>query len=901
MSLSPGQKLAHYEVIEAIGKGGMGEVYRARDTKLGRDVAIKVPPQELADDEGRLARFAREATALAALDHPNIVQVFSVERENDIHFITMQLVHGKTLTELLPNDGFPLSRFFDIAIPLADAVAAAHLENITHRDLKPDNMMVSDDGRVKVLDFGLAKPTSGFAGGAADSALPTLEKTAAGAIFGTLSYMSPEQAEGKTVDHRTDIFSLGIIFFEMLTGRRPFAGETPLAILSAIANDIPQPLTVLDPKIPRELSRTVQRCLVKEPLRRAQSALDIRNELDQIRTELGSGELQVAIPAVGRNPSDRSPESVPSTRGLKAAIAVLAFGLIASLSSMLLPLSGQATDRPSSSDHNSLAGARFSKMTDFDGSEVGAAISPDGRFVAFVSNRDGPLDVFVTQIGTGGFRNLTQGRDEFALGAVRSSGNGIGFNSDGSEIWFGGGPAQLRMRAVSLLGGPVRNFLGENVINVNWSSDDQRLVYQENSEGDPIYVADRNGTNSRLILGSTAGTHQHYPIWSTDGQWIYLVRGRPTTLEMNLWRLRPDGDELEQLTRRKLDVRYPTPLNETTVLYSARDADGAGPWLWEIDVETRESRRASIGLEQYSSVASSADRGRLVATVQNPRAELWSVPILDHQASERDAQPFADLPTARALAPRFGGSSLFYLSSQGSGDGLWRYEDGDVAEIWRGSETALLEPAAVSPDGESVVLLLRRDDAWRLHLLSADGAELRVLSESVDARGAAAWSPDGRWVVTGGSEAGVSGLFKIPIDGGASERIGDGEPLNPVWSPNGDLIVYAGAQVNLISPVLAVRPDGTSVELPSIEILRSGERIRFLPDGSGLIYMTGVESSQQDFWLLDLTTKKSRQLTRLDSSATMRTFDVTPSGDRIVFDRLRDDSDIVLIERAEAR
>jgi len=377
-----------------------------------------------------------------------------------------------------------------------------------------------------------------------------------------------------------------------------------------------------------------------------------------------------------------------------------------------------------------------------------------------------------------------------------------------------------------------------------------------------------------------------------------VVRGRPTTLEMDLWRVRKNGEDLEQLTRQKLDVRYPTPIDDRTVLYSARDADGAGPWLWAVDVETKVSRRASVGLEQYGSVAASADGLRLVATVQDPRAGLWSVPILDHPATESDAEPFADLQTARALAPRFGGSSLFYLSTRGSGDGLWRLRDGRSSEIWRGSETALLEPAAVSPDGESVVLLLRRDDGWRLHVLSADGAEVRVLSESVDARGSAAWSPDGRWIVTGGAVAGVQGLFKIPADGGVTERIADGEAMNPVWSPDGNLIVYAGAQVNVVTPLLAVHPDGVSVEMPEIEVFRSGERMRFLPDGSGLVYMRGLGPAQ-DFWLLDLATMKDRRLTHLDPNATMRTFDITPDGKRIVFDRLSEDSDIVLIELGE--
>ena len=203
-----------------------GRCLSGRRHQVGPQGRPQVLPPELAESEERRARFQREAKAIAALDHPNIVTVHSVEEAEGIHFITMQLVHGKTLTELLPKNGFPLNKFFEIAIPLADAVAAAHQEGITHRDLKPDNMMVGEDGRIKVLDFGLAKPTSGFVGGDADSALPTAAKTAEGVIVGTLNYMSPEQAQGKTVDARSDIFSLGIILFEMLTGRASVLGDT---------------------------------------------------------------------------------------------------------------------------------------------------------------------------------------------------------------------------------------------------------------------------------------------------------------------------------------------------------------------------------------------------------------------------------------------------------------------------------------------------------------------------------------------------------------------------------------------------------------------------------------------------------------------------------------------------
>ena len=858
----------------------MGEVYRAEDTKLGRDVAIKMLPEAVAGDAERLARFEREAKVLASLNHPNIAGIHQIEEAESKQLLVMELAQGNDLTHHISQGPLPLQKALSIAMQIAEALEAAHEKGIIHRDLKPANIKVGTDGRVKVLDFGLAKALDPTQEGAdlatgSPSMSPTLtaQMTQPGIILGTAAYMSPEQARGQNVDERSDIWSFGSVLWECLTGKTLFGGPTASDSIGAILQTEPD-WKDLPADTPPTVRRLLRRCLAKDPRNRLHHIADARIELAD---------------------SDPFPPTANgSTRGYKIAVTILAIALIASLIAVVLPIVQPPPDRSNLEIDNPLAGARFSKLTDFKGAQYDAAISPDGRFVTFVSDRDGPFEILVGQVGTGEFHNLASGEDEFALEDARAPVRSVGFNSDGSEIWLGGGPWR-RLRSVPLLGGPVRNFLGEHVVGVAWSPDGERIAYHERLAGDPLYVADRNGANAQMILGPPAGTHQHYPIWSVDGEWIYLVRGRPTSLEMDLWRVRADGEGLEQLTRRKLDVRYPTPIDDRTVLYIARDADGAGPWLWAVDVETQVSRRASVGLEQYGSVAASADGRRLVATVQDSRADLWSVPILDHPATESDAEPFVDLSTARALAPRFGGSSMFYLSSRGSGDGLWRLRDGRSAEIWRGSETALLEPAAVSPDGDSVILLLRRDDGWRLHVLSADGAQIRLLSESVDARGAAAWSPDGRWIVTGGSAAGVPGLFKIPVDDGAPERIADGEAMNPVWSPDGDLIVYAGAQVNVVSPLMAIRPDGDPVEIPEIEVFRDGERMRFLPDGSGLVYMRGLGPSQ-DFWILDLATMEDRRLTRLDPSTTMRTFDITPDGQRIVFDRLSLDSDIVLIE-----
>jgi Tol biopolymer transport system component len=302
-------------------------------------------------------------------------------------------------------------------------------------------------------------------------------------------------------------------------------------------------------------------------------------------------------------------------------------------------------------------------------------------------------------------------------------------------------------------------------------------------------------------------------------------------------------------------------------------------------------------LEQYTALAATADGRRLAASVVNAQVNLWSVPITDRIIEERDVQAFP-LPTMRALTPRFGGGSLFYLSSRDGADGLWSYRDGHALEVWNGSEGALQSPPALSADGSSVAFALKRAGKLQMHVIAADGTGLRPVSSEVDVRGAACWSPDGQWIVTAGSDHQGAGLFKLPVAGGSPVRIATGPFLDPVWSPRGDLIVYSGTQVFTVMPLLAVHPDGTPAKLPDISVQRAGERARFLPDGSALVYMLGSSTAAQDFWLLDLATMRSRRLTRLNNPAAMRTFDITPDGRQIVFDRLRENSDILLIDLA---
>ncbi|MGA9259324.1 MAG: protein kinase [Candidatus Sulfotelmatobacter sp.] len=291
MTLAAGTKFGPYEIQSPLGAGGMGEVYRATDTKLGRDVALKVLPGEMAQDPERLARFRREAKALAQLDHPNIVTIYSVEECDGIHFLTMQLVEGLPLDRVIPQGGLPFEQIVEIASALGDALAAAHDKGIVHRDLKPANVMVSNEGRVKVLDFGLAKDVG--ASDPADATLTSDHRTQAGMVMGTPAYMSPEQTSGRPLDHRTDIFSLGVLLHEMATGRRPFDGSSSAELVSAILRDNPPPVTDARPDLPSDLARIVRRCLEKDPRHRLQTARDVSNEFRDLARQTS----QKVVPA----------------------------------------------------------------------------------------------------------------------------------------------------------------------------------------------------------------------------------------------------------------------------------------------------------------------------------------------------------------------------------------------------------------------------------------------------------------------------------------------------------------------------------------------------------------------------------------------------------------------------
>ena len=730
-----GQTIAHYTILEKLGEGGMGVVYKARDTHLDRFVAVKVLlPEKMADPE-RKRRFVQEARAASGLNHPNIVTVHDITSVAGVEFMVMEYISGRTLDQVISRKGLRLNEVLRYAIQVADALAAAHKAGIVHRDLKPGNIMVTDSGLVKVLDFGLAKLTepdsAGDSAGTRTMRLEERPRTEEGALLGTAAYMSPEQAEGKKIDSRSDIFSFGVVMYEMTTGRRAFRGESPLSTLAAVLNKDPTPASELIEDLPRDLEKIINRCLRKNPAQRLQHMDDVRTLLEELKEESESGNLVTRPAAAPRR---------------KTGAVMLVFVLVAAAAALTWWLTRPAAPAPL---------YKLTQLTRDTGLTWQPTISPDGKMVAYSSDRAGKgnLDIWLQQIGGGEPVQLTRHEgDDYAPD----------FSPDGTHIVFRSDRTGGGLYIIPALGGSER-FLAKEGQFPHYSPDGQWVAYYVGAtrRAAKVYVVPATGGSPRQVEMDVPWATR--PVWSPDGKRLLFFGNTDPTGSISAasdwWSVPVAGGKATKtgvaglLT--KLGTRFtlfgPVPGEwlENRVLFSSTLRDSEN--LWEAPI--------------------SPDGARILA----PPRRLTN--------GTRENQPSGAATGRIAFATAITDTVIYSLQvNQGKATG-------DLQLVTRGSGNVSFP--TVSANGKTMVFVNRpsgRGSVWLKDL--GTGSENPLVSTHWDDyRGII--SPDGSKVAfTRLAASGHPDLYVIPAAGGAEEKLVTGVGGAMGWSSDSQKILY---------------------------------------------------------------------------------------------------------------
>jgi eukaryotic-like serine/threonine-protein kinase len=890
MVLTSGTKLGPYEIVAPLGAGGMGEVYRARDSKLGRDVALKLLSPLFTADADRVARFEREARLLASLNHPHIGAIYGFEDAGDVPALVLELVEGDTLDDRLRRGPLPLSEVLAVAQQIADALDAAHSAGIIHRDLKPSNIKITRDGVVKVLDFGIAKTLAAEGSGPnlSESQTMTASATMVGAILGTAAYMSPEQARGQTVDKRADIWAFGCVLFEMLTGSPAFLRETFTDTITAVVSGEPE-WKSLPTNTPSNIQRLLTRCFRKDARRRLHDIADARIEIEDA----------MAAP----------PEPVPVPTPRRWSRLVLsAISLAIATALVLLWAARERFGRPAVKSQP--ADTRVTRLTDLPGLEESPAVSPDGRSVAFTGGVSGKRQVFVQLIASGAPLQIT--RDTVDHECPR-------WSPDSSSILYFSpavsGAVQGSIWEIPALGGVARrvvNSVGCADINL---TDGRLALFRLAKEGIQLVTAPTDGSRFDLVGVFPPATYYLYPRWSPDGRWIAFQRG--DSIRFDIFVASATGGEPRKLTRDNNMMRGFAWLRDSTGIVYSSSRGGTIPYLptlglWQVTLRDGSIRRVTSGETSYMSPDISAS-GAILVSRMKLQTDIWKFPVdgLPTENVRRGVR--VTQQTGQVLTPTASpdDKEVAFLSDSGGHANIWVIdtESGRLRQITHEHDpNVALGVPLWSPDGRTITFVSSRGNqglTFGVWLVDSDGSNLRNVANPGLGP---AWSPDGRWVyysTWSGSEATAVVLKKVPVDGGSAVTVRT-ERLRSVIGVHGTTLYYLFErplvdgtpefEIRAATPedapfrVLARIP---SSRVPIWQIVSPA----LSPDGKWLAQVL-TDGFTTNVWALSTTSGEWRQITDFGDRATFiaRRVSWSPDGRSILAAVAEGDSDIVLLE-----
>ena len=836
-----GETISHYRLLSEIGRGGMGVVYKARDVLLERDVALKVLPPALLADPVHKARFVREAQATAALDHPHVAAVHEAGESGGVSFISMELIEGDRLSDLLASNGIGIARALQWAAEVSEGLACAHAKGLVHRDLKPANIMVTGQGHAKIIDFGIAR-LADVPG--ADAASTT--GTAPNEVLGTVAYMSPEQARRQPVDHRSDIFSFGIVFFEMLTRRHPFRRPSVADTVAAIVRDpVPQvrlPDAIAADVVP-DVEHVLERCLAKDPTERYQDPQDLVLDLRRLQRRLESGSATVSSTAHTLMGPKRSSRRL-RTAALLSALAVV-------------PLAWLARDAPPVSRWASAVRARFAgpevsfltatprQVTTGPGWERSPAVSPDGSMIAYVSDQSGNPDLWVVDIHGGIPLRLTDDAGADEAPAWFPDGSGLAFASERSDV--------VSVWKVARLGGGAV-LLVEGAGSPSISPDGSRIAFARPGADGSLRIGvaslSNPSTTSVMITGDGDGLWDHQdPAWSPDGRWIAYGS------DHGLWIVSASGGPARPLVAPPGPDYEPAWSSDGRSVYFASRRDGVAA-LWVVDASGGTPRRLTTGAgsERHPSVSRDGSQLAYATSPENADVVVRDLATGEEQRVEsaRDEIMPAFAPDGRAVAfvsNRLGGR--FDLWEQGldpgdakprrltdqpgvvshpsySPDGKWiayhRAIDGTSRDIWvvptSGAQPARItsDPAddvhpAWSPDGRSLAFASERQDGMHVWVVGVARGRVTVpprqLTSGAASDQAPVWSPDGASIAYVADEGGQGrDVWVVPVSGGRPRRVTQGSYAARVhWPASGGRLLISGKWTGRAFQLRGVDPE----------------------------------------------------------------------------------------------